>query len=295
MWKLFAFISIATGQPPSPSNPLDLTVTPSGGYSLHTTSGWTLTGAPVRALISGTWLNSSDGSLVLGHPPSTLAGADAWGAYNATTLTWCASSSPSTPLVTTTFLLYLSAPIVGFRATFPGGLGPRSAGAPTPSAPDSDGLSLEFPAFEMDGGGASLGFMQWSGTMLNNKNDVGPNAGPWALGTPVAPGLASGPVVLFDSEAANSLVLSPASNFMGVSAAASVGGGALAWGPLGSFDGIPPGWAYDCMAHFGPTINSNVMAWGGALLDRYGKARGLSKVDYTNTHLGYNTDNGMCC
>lgn len=268
-------------------------MTPTGGYTLHTSSsGWTLTGTPVRALISGTWLNSSDGSLLLSHPPSTLPGADAWGAYNATTLTWCASTSPSTPLVTTTFLQYLSAPIISFRATLPGGLGPRAAGDPPPSAPDSDGLSLEFPSFAMDGGGAALGFMQWSGTMLNNKNDMGPNAGPWTVGTPVAPGLASGPVVLFDPVGANSLVLSPASNFMGVSAAASVGGGALAWGPLGSFDGIPPGWGYDCMAHFGPTINANVMAWGKALLDKYGKPKGLSKSDFTNTHLGYNTDNG---
>jgi hypothetical protein len=160
-------------------------------------------------------------------------------------------------------------------------------GAPPPSAAGSDSLLLEFPAFEMDGGGgAALGFMQWSGTMLNNKNDVGPYTGPWAPDSPVSPGLASGPVVLFDAAAAHSLVLSPSNNFMAVSAAASVGGGALAWGPLGSFDGVPVGFSFDCVAHFGPTINANVMAWGAALLERHGKTRGLSKIDFTNTHLG---------
>jgi hypothetical protein len=246
----------------------------------------------VRALVSGAWLNASDGSLVLAGTATTQDGFDAWGAYNATTFTWAAASSPSTPLVATTFLLYRNAPSVGFRATFSGGLPARGADAPPPSAADTDGLLLEFPSFAMDGGNAGLGFIQWSGTMLNNKNDLGPNSGPWMAGTPVSPGLASGPVVLFDPAAAHSLVLSPSSNFMGVSAAASIGGGALAWGPLGSFDGLPAGWGYECVAHFGPTINANVMAWGAALLEKHGKARGLSKTDFTNTHLGYNTDNG---
>ena len=282
---------LAAAQPP---NPLTLSLSPAGAYTLRTPQGWVLTGAPLRALVSGTWLNASDGSLLLVGAPSTSEGVDAWGAYNATTFTWAAAGSPSTPLVATTFSLYFSSPSVGFRATFPGGLPARGVGAPPPSVADSDGLSLEFPAFAMDGGGAGagLGFLQFSGTMLNGKNDVGPLSGPWAAGTPVSPGLASGPVLLFDGGAAHSLVLSPASNFMGVSAAASIGGGALAWGPLGSFDGLPAGWGYDCVAHFGPTINANVMAWGAALMAKHGKARGLSKDDFTNTHLGYDTANG---
>ena len=286
------FAALSSAQPPS-SNPLTLTLSAAGSYTLRTPQGWALTGSPVRALVAGAWVNASDGSLLLLGPACSSEGADAWGAFNSTSFTWAAASAPTVPLVETTFLLYRGAPSVGFRAVFPGGARTRAEGAPPPSAADSDGLALEFPAFQMDGGGgASLGFIQWSGTMLNNKNDVGPTSGAWAAATPVAAGLSSGPVVLFDPAAAHSLVLSPSSNFMGVSAAASVGGGALAWGPLGSFDGIPAGWAYDCVAHFGPTINANVMAWGGALLEKHGKARGLSKQDFTNTHLGYNTDNG---
>jgi len=34
------------------------------------------------------------------------------------------------------------------------------------------------------------------------------------------------------------------------------------------------------------------MAWGGALLRRYGKAHDGARDDFTNTHLIYNTDHG---
>ena len=290
---VFLFAAAASAQLPL-ENPLTLSLSPSGAYTLRAPDGWALTGSPLRALVNGMWLNASDGSLVLAGAATAAPGADAWGAFNSTTLHWAAATSPSTPLVATTFFLYHSAPLVSFRATFPGGLPALGAGAPPPSVADSDGLLLEFPCFAMDGGGAvgGLGFMQWSGTMLNRKDDAGPYSGPFLAGTPVSPGLASGPLVLFDAEAAHSLVLSPSSNFMGVSAAQSLGGSAVAWGPLGSFAGLPAGWGYDVVARYGPTINGNIMAWGSALLEKHGKARGGSAADFTSTHLGFNTDNG---
>ena len=138
-----------------------------------------------------------------------------------------------------------------------------------------------------------LGFLQWAGTMLNNKDDVGPARGRFTPNASFAGGLAAGPVVLFDATGAASVVLSPSSQFMAVSAApATPANASLAWGPLGSAAAVPAGFGYSVVAWGGAGINSNVMAWGAALLARHGKPHGLSKVDFTNTHLGYNTDNG---
>lgn len=272
--------------------PLTVTVAADGAYALSTSDGWKLAGAPVRVRVDGSWLSAADGSLILVGAPSTWGGGDTWGAFTATTLSWAASSAPSTIVYGTSFLTYADAPAVVFRGAYPRGATPRGLHAPTPSVNDTDGLGAEFPALAMDGGGAGLGFIQWSGTMLNQKNDLGPFSGPWTRGTPVSTGLASGPVVLFDPAARSSLVLSPASEFMATSASLSADGAALAWGPLGSAAVLPADFTYDVVAWFGPTINANLMAWGSALLARYGKTHGLSKTDFTNTHLGYNTDNG---
>ena len=270
---------------------LAVSVTPGGSYALSAPGGWQLSGAPVRVRINGTWWSAADGSLILVGAPSTWAGDDAWGAFTATTLSWAASTMPATVVFESSFLSYADAPAIIFRGTYPRGAS-AAVGAPVPSVNDTDGIATEFPAFAMDGGGVNLGFIQWSGTMLNQKNDLGPFAGAWERGTPVSPGLASGPVTLFDAAALASLVLSPASEFMGVSSALSADGDALAWGPLGSATTLPLGFTYDVVAWFGPTVNGNIMAWGAGLLARYGKAHGLSRTDFTNTHLGFNTDNG---
>ena len=282
------FLAAAALRSAAAANPITLSVSPTGTYSLSAPGGWLLTGFPLRARFNGTWLSAADGGLVQAAPPSSWVGTDAWGAFNATTFAWATPASPAAALLEATFLLYADSPAVGFRLAYPRGA--HVGGALN----DSDGLAAEFPAFALDGGGAGLGYLQWTGTMLNNNDDAGPMGGAWAAGANISGGLASGPVALFDRAAAHSLLLSPSSSFMGVSAAgAGAGaGGAVGWGPLGSAGDIPAGWAYDCVAWYGATINANMMAWGGALLRRHGKAAGQSKADFTNSHLGYNTDNG---
>ena len=275
----------------SSPNPLSLFLSPTG-YTLSAPSGWLLTSTPLRARFSGHWLNASDGSLLPSSSPTSAPGVDAWGPFNATTLFWASAAAPTTTLLETTFLVYAASPAIGFRATYPRASLTRGPGAPTPSVEDSDGLAAEFPAWAMDGGGAGLGFLQWSGTMLNQKGDAGPFSGGWVAGANVSLGKESGPVALFDKGGANSLVLSSSAQFMAVSAALTLEGGGLAWGPMGSIDEVPEGFSYECVAWYGPGINSNVMAWGGALLDKFGKAKGQSKSDFTNTHLGLSTDNG---
>ena len=71
---------------------------------------------------------------------------------------------------------------------------------------------------------------------------------------------------------------------MAVSAAASAT--AVNMGVLGSAASLPAGFAYETVAWVGANINSNIMAWGAALLAKHGKPHGLSKSDFTNTFLG---------
>ena len=282
-FALLSRLAIAT-------NPLTLTLSPTcASYALNAPNSWAFAGSSPRVWVGGVLLNASDGSLVFSSQTS-WDGADAWGAFNATTCTWVDSSA--SPVFATSFIVYTDSPAVVFRATYPRDVQPHGRGAPVPSVNDSDSVAAEFPAFQTDGGGASLGFMQYAGTMLNQKGDAGPYSGPWTRSSPVATGRESGPLILLDSAASASLVISPSSQFMAVSSTRSVDGGAVAWGPLGSANVIPVGFSYDVVAWYGDTVNANVMSWGAALLARYNKPHGLSKSDYTNTHLGYNTDNG---
>lgn len=264
-------------------NPLTLSVSSKGDYSLSTPE-WQLVGAPVRIFANGVWLSSADGSLAVQGQPATSSGFDAWGAYRTTSLIWVTVSGE--PILDTTFATYEDVPAVQFIAKL---LIPIT----THALPDArDDLSTEFPSWLLPDTAGSLGFFQWSGTMLNRKNDLGPIAGPWVKNSSFSTGLASGPVVLYDASGASSLVLSPSSQFMAVSAASAADGTALGWGLLGSTSNIPTAFSYACVAWYGAGINSNVMAWGAALLARHGKAHGLSREDFTNTHLGYNTDHG---
>jgi hypothetical protein len=213
----------------------------------------------------------------------STTGSDAWGDFNSTELSW--TGHGEAVLVVTKWIQYEDSPACGFEASFPATL---ATGVNTVSPP---GLLLEFPSWNV-GVPSGLGYLQWSGTMLNQKNDLGPFIGQWSPGANFSDALSSGPTVLFDAAGNYSLVLSSSSQFMAISSAPASEGDSLAWGPMGTADTLPEGYSYSCVAWFGATINGNVMAWGQSLLSKFGKTHGLSYTDFTNTHLGYNTDNG---
>lgn len=266
---------------PAFASALHLSVFPDGRYTLDTPT-WSLVGAPIRLFLNGTWLSASNGTLVPGQLVFAT-GSDAWGAFNSTELSW--TGDGAAVLVVTSWIQYEDSPACGFEASFPATL---TTGASTGSPP---GVLLEFPSWNV-GVPSGLGYLQWSGTVLNQKDDLGPFIGQWSPGANFSASLLSGPTVLFDAAGNFSLVLSPSSQFMAISSAPASEGDSLAWGPMGTADTLPAGFSYSCVASFGATINGNVMAWGQSLLSKYGKPHGLSFTDFTNTHLGYNTDNG---
>ena len=269
------------------ANPLQLTVSEDGAYSLSHAS-WpslSLSSGATSLRVAGTWLSSANGSLVLSGAATQGSGADSWGSFNTTTLSWAASSAPATVLMTTAFAVYADAPAVLFTAAFPAGIAATGA-----VVGDKGGLVAAFPSWTLPSSGP-LGFLQWAGAFINNGLG-GPNQGAFtaAGAKALASGLESGPIVLFDAGATNSLVLSAASEFMAVSTVLM--NGAIASGPMGSAAALPAGFAYSAVAWTGPGINYNTMAWGAALMTKFGKPHGLSRTDFTNTHLIYNTDHG---
>ena len=263
------------------SNPLQLTLGPSGSYSLSTPA-WpalALQGAPLRVRVGGAWLSTADGSLVLVGQRADATGADAWGAYEAAAFTFASAAAPAAPLITTAFRVYNSTSAIAFEASFPSGLAPGS------SVADKDSVLAAFPSWVLPAPSTPLGFIQWAGPFINDGLR-GPAMGPFAApGAAIRSGLSGGPLVLLDATAAASLVLSAASQYMAVSSAVLQNGTELGFGPLGSADSLPTGYAYECIAFFGTGVNGNVMAYGAALLQKAGKPHGLSKSDFLNTHL----------
>ena len=290
----FVFLLAAAAAQPPPGNPLRLAVAADGSYTLGHAS-WpalSLASAPIGVQLRGAWLSPTDKTLLLQGPPVVTPGADSWGAFNETTLTWAAAAAPGAPLAVASFKVYADAPAVAFSLSFPNGL---TTGENDTRA--KDGVAAAFPSWALPAEGP-LGFFQWAGAFIN-RGVSGPPTGKWAApGAGLNGGMAGGPLVLLDGTAAGgALVLAPASEFMAVSVAVTGGAGAeaVSVGPVGSFAALPPAWAYDYVAWAGTGVNAAVEAWGAAMMARYGKPRDLSKGDFTNTHLIFNTDHGAYC
>ena len=285
MFALLASLALAGSALAQDPSPLILSVSPGGAYSLASASwpAFSLLGAGVGLQLDGAWLSSADGSLVPAAPARSAPGSDSWGAYNATSIGWASRAAPSAVLMTTTFRAYAAAPAVGFEAAFPQGLSTGENGTA-----HKDGVVASFPTWTLPAS-SPLGFLQWAGPFIN-QGLKGPITGAFtAPGADISAGVAGGPLVLLDASAAASVVLSASSEFMAVSAAVLGGGAQLGFGPLGSAAALPAGYAYSTVAWQGAGVNGAVQAWGAALLAKHGKPHGLSKSDYTNTNLIYNT------
>jgi hypothetical protein len=266
-------------------NPLQLTVGADCSYSVSGGSTWSnlaLVSAPTGVMVGGTW-HASGGGLALQRPPVAFAGRDAWGDYNATLCSWTLGSNTT---MLTIFRAYLEVPALAFEQVFPAGV--AATGGPETN---SSGSVAAFPAWQLPAASAStpLAFMQWAGPFLNN-GVLGPNFGSFKVGQPFSTGLQGGPIVLFDATGADAVVMSASSEFMAANWV--VNGAALSAGPLGSAQSLPPYYSMSHVMWYGAGINVACMTWGAALLDLYGKPHGLSTVDFTSTHLIYNTDHG---
>ena len=99
-----------------------------------------------------------------------------------------------------------------------------------------------------------------------------------------------GPFALFDDQA-NTMIVSPASNFM----VAMMSGGlqeGLRSGLNRTLTSVPAGYEQQTLLAIGPGINRTWDAWGQGLTSLYGKQRPANDADAGLKYLGYWTDNG---
>ena len=258
------------------ANPLTLTVAADGTYSVAVAGWTTLTGGATRVMSRGGWL-----ALTPAVAPPAAGGADAWGTYTETAITW---SAPATGAVLLTrFKVYDAAPAIAFEQV--------ALQALTPGGGSSNNVSTVFPSWVLPAPStASLGVMQWHGAFFNDGVN-GPAWTTWdtAGAAAIRGGLEGGPLVLFDAAAQGALIFSPASAFMTTNLAQF--DGTVHAGVLGSVAEIPAGFSTSTVLWYGAGgINPAIMQWGAALLAAYGKDASGPQQDFTANYLTYNTD-----
>lgn len=271
--SLLAAAAALVGAASAATNPLQLVISQDGSYAVQVGSWMTLK--------SGLTGYRSNGAWATGLVPTQGApqpGADAWGTFTATTITWSGAFA-------TTFKVYDTSPAIAFEQMALQNI--------VPGGGSRENVSSAFPSWTLPTPStSSAGFLQFEGAFIDGGSN-GENAGTFdtAGASKMTSGLKGGPFVLFDTTGANTLIISPSSSFMSTNFA--LVGQTLAVGALGSVDVIPAGHSSSVVMWYGSTgINPTIMTWGAALLAAYGKASTGSKTDYTNTRLMYNTDHG---
>jgi hypothetical protein len=151
----------------------------------------------------------------------------------------------------------------------------------------------------------SFGYVWWGGRSFLE----GSQGGVWdgtndKQGPGVGTGDGGGPFVVFGEDMTDSLVFSPASNFMtntpGMSPAptkhngdtpssAPKTDGSFCFGLDAPVTSVPAGYSLESMVFLGSGVNKAMKDWGTTLLKKYGTIR---PVDYAAQHLGFSTDNG---
>ena len=184
----------------------------------------------VSVTVGGTTYSQADGSLVPQGASVTASGADSLGAFTSSTQHWNAGATP----FTTSSRLYAAGNFVVFNQSFPAG----AHGTNITHAVGSSLVSSCFPSFDprplganngSSGSQRQLGYVWWGGRAFL-EGSVG---GTWqgdnrGDGPGVGTGDGGGPFVVFEEGMEDSLVFSPASNFMintpGMSARPGVAG-----------------------------------------------------------------------
>ncbi|KAH8061053.1 hypothetical protein JL722_4347 [Aureococcus anophagefferens] len=261
---------LASLKPIGASQALDVSVSDDGAFELRFGGSAWFRGGDVKVRSDGAVYSLAEKTLKHVHTTRTT-GADGFGAYEATAVSWDAGGSP----FVTEVRAYASAVI--FAQRFPAGLNGTGL-------EDADDVVSGWPSLRVRG---DRGFVHWRGDMLGSRAAVGNTSNL----TDLAGGLEdTGPVCFFDDGA--SAVVSAASSFMSANHVLD-DDGALTYGLMGRVKAVPAGHVVETIVHFSKDgVNGAMDAWGAALLGRYGKDRAVAEADFTVNYLGYSTDNG---
>ena len=243
---------------------LTLTTHANGSFTVAVAGVPWLSSVPPRLHVNGGWATLS----LLPEQPTDSAAADA-------TWRWSATGPSGAAVWETSVSVDGNAAI--FAQTF----------LEDANGTASDGVLLsEFPSVRSVG--IELGFVMGAGM------DGGPRAGNFSDADSNASrpahwsGEQGGPMALFDREM-NTLVVSPASEFLSTMMSGGDGAGELAVGVSGSVTQVPKGHRVQTIMMAGKGVRDTFVAWGDKLMAMHGKARTLPahSADPIVTQLGY--------
>jgi hypothetical protein len=237
------------------------------GASIHNDLGWSLELTPDR----GDYIiNLSDPAWTiggsLGKPASDIAtagGADQVGSYRELRFHWREEGRRSGSI-----RLYNNKPIALFTVTFDDAVTGSPAAFPVLSKLPNNLLAFRYgetdhlrpPTFELT-------------TATDDKDQYG------------------GPFALFDTHG-ETLICSPAANFMVAMMSGDAQHGGLRSGLNRSLQSVPAGYTHQTILAIDHGINRAFDTWGNALTDLHNKHRPANDADAGLKYLGYWTDNG---
>ena len=237
---------------------------------------------PIWVRNFGRTLSTADFGLVLqGHYQLDPNGIDKIGQFSTHFFNW--TNQDKSFRFQTYINIYTDSPVIVFGQNFVDGVSNASVEGKLTNSTISS-----FPTIQIEEGSVELGYLTYSSTQiyLATVDRLIPD-------TDVYHNDDGGyPLVIFDSDMTNTIVISPLNTFMASSAtytSPSVG-----FGILSSVDIVPPGYVYETILVAGQNVTGTMSYWGGLLLEKYGKDTAYRETDFSLNYLGYWTDNGAC-
>ncbi|XP_048777200.2 uncharacterized protein LOC125681238 isoform X4 [Ostrea edulis] len=267
------FIQVAISQ-----KPFSLKVDDNGRYSLYVNGNVWLDSAPTFFRDRGKLFSTGDGTLKLFYTGNEV-GVDKLGNFTTKDYLYRAGSREFFVSIRQyddpNFLVFVQNYTDGASAT---------------KANSFDEIISGFPGFQIQDGVVERGYLSYGGYMLGDTHKV---IGKWGSQTEeIRDGLSGGPLVIFDKEA-NTLIISPLTEFMTVSNWHEGGvGGNIYWGIMGGVNEVPYHYTCMTMVYYTKGINKAFEGWGKTLKKMYGSKENSLAQDLTLHRAGYWTDNG---
>lgn len=264
---------------------LDVLVnTHDGSYQILMNDATWFNSGPVVLRDGGKRYSTEDGSLLL-KQSYQFGGEDVWGAYVSIALEWQTSNGLN---FVTYINSYANAPIIVFVQEFTDGVSGASANNQT-----NDTIS-SFPTLLIEELGLSRGSLTYNSAFAQFVS-----VDKWSPSVPLNGGIDGGtPLVIFDSDMSNTIVISPANTFMAASQSSwqpkTSSSPAVGFGIISSVDTVPPKYVFKTVVVGGQNVTGTMETWGELLRIWYRKDDSIRRNDFTNNYLGYWTDNGAC-
>ena len=282
--KTIIFIVACFGLFTTAESKLHMDVKDDSSYTISLKGKLWFNSGPTSVRWNGNWYSTDDATLKLvNHTVSD--GKDVWGNFSSVRLLWMSAKGDFS--YATYVNEYDNDSIYVFVQEFLNGTVNASTGS-------DDNTISSFPCFLVEDLDLKRGYLTWHG-----NQDKYLSADKWSSSVPVY-GKADGglPLVIFDEDLENTVVISPLTNFIEASQGTwnpkSAKAPAIGIGLVGSVDSVPQNYVFKSVLVAGENITGTMAKWGSLMRKMYSKESDVRKTDFSINYLGYWTDNGAC-